>query len=292
MISCIITTFKREPDILKRAIDSIKKQTYKDIEIIVVNDAPEEKELAQRIEKFIKEYDSSIKYILHEKNMGACVARNTGISYSRGEYIAFLDDDDEWLIDKLEKQYNKIVSDKSSLVFSPYYSINQNGESEIVNYDLDNIPGRNSFEKLLCFNYIGSTSFPLLKKESVEKVGGFNKELKSSQDHELWLKITKENKISFVNEPLIKYYYSNMAITRSMENRIQGHEYIHKEFTKEYKNNNEVLHYRYIFLTNTYLGARNLKYGIKYWLKAIILNPFSKNNLFVFGKILKKFLKK
>lgn len=289
MISCIITTYKREPEILKRAIDSIKAQTYKDVEIIIVNDAPEEIELAKKIKAFIHEYDSEIKYIEHEKNMGACVARNTGISNSRGEYIAFLDDDDEWLSCKLEKQYNKIKSDNSSLVFSPYYSVDQYGTSKIINYDLDSIPGKNYFEKLLCFNYIGSTSFPLLRKSSVEEVGGFNLGLKSSQDHELWLKIAKKYEISYISEPLVKYYYSDSAITRSIDNRIQGHEYIHKEFESEYRNNSFILHYRYLFLTNTYFGAKNISQGMRYWGKAFILKPLSKDNLFVIKKILKKF---
>ena len=95
MISCVITTYKREPEVLKKAVDSILSQSYKDIEIIVVNDAPEDSELSNRLYKMLSEYDFPINYIVHESNKGACEARNTVIKNSNGEYIAFLDDDDE-----------------------------------------------------------------------------------------------------------------------------------------------------------------------------------------------------
>ena len=69
MISCVITTYKREPEVLKKAVDSILSQSYKDIEIIVVNDAPEDSELSNRLYKMLSEYDFPINYIVHESNV-------------------------------------------------------------------------------------------------------------------------------------------------------------------------------------------------------------------------------
>ena len=107
MVSVIITTYKREPETVERAAKSILEQTYKDIELIIVDDSPASFDKRIAVEKRVKELSSSIKYIKHETNMGACAARNTGIRSANGEYVAFLDDDDEWLPDKLEKQMKK-----------------------------------------------------------------------------------------------------------------------------------------------------------------------------------------
>ena len=149
MISCVITTYKREPEVLKKAVDSILSQSYKDIEIIVVNDAPEDSELSNRLYKMLSEYDFPINYIVHESNKGACEARNTGIKNSNGEYIAFLDDDDEWEKEKLEKQLKKILSDHSALVYCDYYYIDKNGKMNIRKSDKQNLPGGNDFDRLL-----------------------------------------------------------------------------------------------------------------------------------------------
>ena len=105
LVSVIITTYKRPTDILKRAIMSAIGQTYKNIEIIIVNDCPEQKELSKEIKKMISTiHDNRIKYIELDKNQGACIARNIGIKNSNGYYIALLDDDDEWVKEKIELQ--------------------------------------------------------------------------------------------------------------------------------------------------------------------------------------------
>ena len=288
MISCVITTYKREPEVLKKAVDSILSQSYKDIEIIVVNDAPEDSELSNRLYKMLSEYDFPINYVVHESNKGACEARNTGIKNSNGEYIAFLDDDDEWEKEKLEKQLKKILSDHSALVYCDYYYIDKNGKMNIRKSDKQNLPGSNDFERLLCCNFIGSTSFPLIKTSVLKSVVGFNKDLQSSQDHELWLRIAQKYEISYINEPLVKYYFTDIAITRSIDKKIQGFNYILNEFKNEYNNNPEILHYRYIFISNVFFGNHCLKLGLQYLKKAFIIKPLSVKNLSVIPKVLKK----
>ena len=100
-VSCIVTTYERPIEILKKAIMSIVKQTYYNFEILIVNDSPKNIELSNKIKYLVKqikdEYCIEITYLSYEKNMGANYARNYGIKFSSGEYIAFLDDDDEWL---------------------------------------------------------------------------------------------------------------------------------------------------------------------------------------------------
>ena len=98
-VSVIIPTHNRG-EMLRRAIDSVLSQTYKDFELIIVSDGS-----ADETDKVIVSYtDPRIRFLKHDKSRGASAARNTGIRASIGQYIAFLDDDDEWTLDKLEVQ--------------------------------------------------------------------------------------------------------------------------------------------------------------------------------------------
>ncbi len=122
MVSVIITTYKREPEMVLRAIDSVLVQTFHDIEIIVVDDSPADfparKDVRAAVEMRQNENARiSIRYIAHSKNKGACVARNTGLEAATGEYIAYLDDDDEWLPEKIEKQMQVMQKSNAGLVY-------------------------------------------------------------------------------------------------------------------------------------------------------------------------------
>ena len=108
-VSVIIPTYNR-PQSLSRAIKSVLVQTHKNYEILVINDSDDEKPVLEVIENF---NDNRIKYFNNERVKGGNGARNTGIIKSKGEYIAFLDDDDEWLPDKIKNQI-KYLTDKKS----------------------------------------------------------------------------------------------------------------------------------------------------------------------------------
>lgn len=174
MISCIITTYKREPETVKRAINSIQRQTYQDIEIIVVNDAPEQEELVSKIGSMISDMnDSRIKYIVHEKNSGACVARNTGANVSDGEYLAFLDDDDEWLPEKLMTQLKLMKSPAVGLVTCDNFIVNEKG-SKVLHKNKWPKHFSSELEDMLVGNFIGGVSFPLLRKKTFVEAGMFD----------------------------------------------------------------------------------------------------------------------
>ena len=138
MVSAIVTTYKREPSMVLRAINSILAQTYNDMEIIVVDDSPKDYPYREEVKRVVTsrlEDFPQVKslYICHEHNMGACVARNTGLNAASGEYIAYLDDDDEWLPKKIEKQVKKIEQSDAVLVYCGSYCKNASkGTCEIV----------------------------------------------------------------------------------------------------------------------------------------------------------------
>ena len=98
LVTVVITTYKRPPEIVNRAIQSVLMQTYPHIELIVVDDSPADYELREETARLVTGIGGNTRYIQHEKNLGACAARNTGLKHANGVYIAFLDDDDEWLL--------------------------------------------------------------------------------------------------------------------------------------------------------------------------------------------------
>lgn len=205
LVSCIITTYKRPKEIVKRAAKSVLNQTYKNIELIIVDDSPDTFANRNEVLDMAEALGERVTYIRHEKNQGACAARNTGVKNAKGEYVAFLDDDDEWHCEKIEKQMNILKeSQEIALVYCGRYTCNQTtGESSIqkVKYYRGNV-----FERLFKNNFIGSTSFPLIRKSVLNELGGFDVNMKAAQDFELWLRIAQKYKVDYVDEPLVRYY--------------------------------------------------------------------------------------
>ena len=108
LVSSIIPTYKRT-DTLKRAIDSVLNQTYSNIEIIVVDDNVNFPEVRKKVVEIIESYNkNNISLVKNIRNLGGGLSRNEGIKIAKGEYIGFLDDDDEFFNTKIEKQYNLI----------------------------------------------------------------------------------------------------------------------------------------------------------------------------------------
>lgn len=287
MISCIISTYNRPISILKRALDSILSQTIKDIEVIIVNDAPENIKLSNEIRDFLNDYkDIKLKYIEHERNMGACAARNTGIKNAEGEFLAFLDDDDEWMENKLEVMVKYFNDPSIGLVYCNHKRINEiNGENRIIKPEIHE---EDAFRTLLVKNFIGSTSFPLLRSSVVKNVGMFDEKLKSSQDVDLWIRIAEHSNIKYVDECLNIYYVSEKSITSNMKNKIEGYEYQLKKYANIYQEDKQLLNHKLNVIAWTFLFCKNIRKFLHYYIFAIKIAPFSKYNLLVFNKIINK----
>lgn len=231
MVSVIITTYKRKTDILKRAIDTVYSQTYKNIEIIVVNDYPP---YGDMIAKFLENYPQ-IKYLGHTENKGACKSRNDGISIAKGDYIAFLDDDDEWQTSKIEHQVEAIIRENVDLVYcSGVYNM---PDGTTKRMDFIKATGKNPIEDLLLNNCVGGCSFPLITKSILTQVGGFNEKMPSSQDYDLWVRICQRGKLFYLDEKLVRYNLQEDSITANYLKRKDGYYlmlYNHNDLYKKY----------------------------------------------------------
>lgn len=289
--SVIITTYKRPFSTLSRAIESVLKQTNTDFELIIVDDNPPDERLRQEIEDNIRKLnDSRIRYIQHEENRGACAARNTGIENSIGEYIAFLDDDDEWLPRKLSLQLEKFKDEYVGLVYCDSYSIIINNNDVTKNIRQYRKRGW-VYDKLIERNFVGSTSFVMLKKEALDRCGDFNINMKSAQDYELWLRISKEYKIDYVASPLVNYYvHEGERISTNPSNKIQGLEQIIKLNMDFLQQNRKIYGKRKSVIIPYYYQKYGYKYAVKKCIESFITYPFNKHLFRLMIKIsMKKF---
>ena len=208
-ISVIIPTFNRL-DLLKRAIDSVLNQSIKPYDIIVVDDGSidDTSEMIQHKYKSIN--------LIQQKNSGVSAARNNGIKNAQGDWIALLDSDDEWEKNKLEEQVNNLTD-------NPKYEFCHTNEIWIRNGIRVNQKKRHKkyggfiFDKCLDICRISPSSV-LFNKNILNHVGWFDDKLPVCEDYDLWLRITAEYEILFIDKPLIvKYGGHNDQLSNSVE---------------------------------------------------------------------------
>ena len=272
-ISVIIPTYNRK-SFLKRSVDSVLKQTLKPHEIIIVDDGS-----SDGTSSMIKESYPAIN-LIRQENKGVSAARNIGIRSSSGDWVCFLDSDDEW-------KKNKLKSQQLAITQNPNYVFCHSNEEWIRNGKKINQKkkhkkhGGDIFKKCLDMCRISPSSVMIYKKV-FDDIGFFNEKLIVCEDYELWLRICAHYKVLFVDEPLIiKYGGHEGQLSNSFESieffRIKALEYLLS--TKMKDENKKEAAKMLIFKLNIYLNGlkkRNktsdiIKYDkkIKLWNKVM-----------------------
>lgn len=206
IISVIIPAYNSEKTI-QETIESVIKQTFDDWELIVINDGSQDRtvELVSQIK------DPRIKLFSYP-NAGAPASRNRGFNNSVGQFIAFLDADDLWTPDKLESQLNALQLHPDAAVaysWTDYIDDSGNflkqGGRIIFNGDV--------YPKLLVRNFLENGSNPLIKREAINDIGGFDESLKGGQDWELYLRLGEKYHFVTVEKRQILYRFSTNSIS-------------------------------------------------------------------------------
>ncbi len=274
-VSVVITTYKRSAKLLKNAIDAAVKQTYLDTEIVVVDDN-NNRELSNEIQACLSEYAGRVEYLGYEGNHGACYARNFGADATKGKYIAFLDDDDIWYPNKLEKQVECLKSGCYSMVGCNSYHVVVDSEWKELKRVLD-IRTRNneiSMEELLNKNVVGGCSFPLITREAFYNAGKFTVGMPASQDYDLWIRIRKIGKICHVQEPLLDYYiHQEACITHDPTKKIESYHYLIQKYSSLAENENAFRANKYYDLSDVCFISMDFKNGWKYLKKGYAEKP-------------------
>ncbi|MFX0139444.1 MAG: glycosyltransferase family 2 protein [Candidatus Hodarchaeota archaeon] len=275
-LSIIIPCYN-DGDIISRAIQSILKQTYQNFEITVVNDGSTDQ--TEKIVRKFQDMDGRIKYLKHEINRGLSATRNTGIKNAKGDYIAFLDADDEWLPNKLQKQLELFQnSNNKKLGFVSTGTIFVRGKNR-KSYWLP--PKRGYiFTELLKGNIIlGGGSSCLIKKVVFDECGLFDEsdQMYSQQDYEMWLRIAQKYEFNIVEEYLTKCYDSKginyNVVYIDPAKGVASSLYILKKYKNIFKKHPNAYSSKLKFLGIQYILARLAKKARRCLLESIKFNP-------------------
>lgn len=200
LVSVIIPTHNRA-EMLRRAVTSVQRQDYRKLEIIIVADncTDDTRDVVASFDDF------RIIYLPIVKSVGGAQARNFGLDVAKGEYIAFLDDDDEWYEHKLSSQVHLLDASPGAAMVSCNFNLYDGETDKPLAF-----PQVVTLNDLLYENACGSFSFCMTKRQFVQDLK-INADLKSHQDWDLWIKIlqTTEMTCCVVQEPLVRYYHNH-----------------------------------------------------------------------------------
>jgi len=197
-ISVIIPSYNSEKTI-KKTIESVLNQSFSDLELIVINDGSKDSTL-EIISNF---QDSRIKIFSFE-NSGGNISRNRGLKYAGGKFVSFLDADDIWTADKLASQLQALQENLGAKVaYSWTDSIDENGK--ILLSGMHITVNGDVYEKLLVSNFLENGSNPLILREAIIELGGFDESLNAAQDWDMWLRLA--SKFDFVCVPCVQILY-------------------------------------------------------------------------------------
>ena len=269
-VSVIIPTRNRAA-FLQAAIQSVLNQTFQDFEIIVVDDASEDHTSAV-IRSFT---EPRIRYLRHESSRGQGATRNAGLHQALGEYVALLDDDDEWMPQKLEKQVALLDGSPSKvgMVYTGICRI-QVYSKRVINRLVPDKRG-SLFEEICKRNFIGGCSSVMLRRACLEKIGWFDERLASAADYDMWLRISKEFDIEYIREPLVLYTVHPNRISTNYESKVRGLEAVLHKHGRYLALDSKNYSRRYFVLGMNYCLNGNAKEGRGALLKAIRLYPFA-----------------
>lgn len=284
IISVIVTTYGRT-DTLARAIRSVLNQTYQNLEIIVVDDNTN-KEYSNQVSNIILGLSDKRLHLIHnEKNLGGALSRNVGIQNASSKYIAFLDDDDEYLPEKVEKQYNLFCKKNDpllGLVYCYTESLESNGKTKIYQHDMT---GNCLYESML--DNIAATSQWMCNKKALIDVGMFDN-VPCKQDSNVILKLMlKGYHLDRVPE-ILSIYHNEIKVNRISANtsnhikRIIGEEAL-RELCRTgypYLNKDQIDEVEYSFATRLlehYYYIDKTKFNSS--MQIILKHPFRRKTL-------------
>ena len=224
LISVIVPYFKKKK-FIKKTINSILSQTYKNLEIIIVYDDVNRTDL--EFINNIRETDDRIKLIINKKTLGAGRSRNIGIKKAKGKYIAFLDADDLWKKNKIKLQLNYMIKNNLEISHTDYEILSINKQKKKI------IKAKTfkDYKKLLISCDIGLSTV-MMNRDLISRTCKFPK-LKTKEDFVLWLLILKRNiKIGGLNKNLTKWRKLDISLSSSIFQRLKDGFTLYNDYMK------------------------------------------------------------
>lgn len=207
---------------ISESIESVLSQTYQNWELIITDDNSSDSTV-DIIGKYL-EQDCRIKLLQSNKNCGAGTARNTSIKEARGKFIAFLDSDDLWLPQKLEKQIGFMINNNFSFTYSYYQKFSKSNKGSIIKSNR-----KTNYEDLICSNVIGCLT-AIYDAEILGKM--YMPSIRKRQDMALWLEILKITKTAYCIEESLALYRTDTGMTKNKLNVIKSQWYLYRHILK------------------------------------------------------------
>lgn len=225
-VSVVIPTYNRET-VLPRALDSVLAQTYGDFEVIVVDDGSRDG-TAGVMAEYVRR-DGRVRYCRQSQNAGVSAARNRGIREAKGEFVAFLDSDDEWAPTKLERQIERFreANSEVGLVYCGVETVYGDGGGWTF------VPEHRGdvYRDLLLKNVIHTGSGAMVRRSVTQAVGYFNEEIPAIEDYEYWLRISRHYQFDYVQEALVRYHDTRTTDRKSLnlDDNLEAREWFFRE---------------------------------------------------------------
>ncbi len=271
-VSVIIPTYG-DPVFLEKAIISVQSQTMKNWDLYVIDDNNPDSDARMKTESLVKRFlsDDRIHYIKHSHNMNGAVARNTGIHNSQGEYIAFLDADDEYIPNRLEKCCNELNSLDSK--FAGVYTgceMRKNGKPFKIITEIKT--GNFLVECLACKFMFCTGSNLFVRRSVVEELQGFDELFLRHQDYEFLVRLFERYDLKAISEPLVIKNNENVNVPN-----VYKMSEIKKQYLEKYsslirelpeKQRKYIYHSNYVALAECAMRIRDYKTAQYYYSEA------------------------
>ena len=254
LVSVVIPTRNRRAR-LACAIESVRQQTWPNIEIIVIDDASSDD--TPLYLQGLQNTGMAIRVVRNELPQGGAGARNQGIDMARGTYVAFLDDDDIWLPNKLDLQITCLKQQPSASSVSCSFFVQQSSGGRTVTHLSPPADG----QQLLHTNHLGGASMCLARRQMLLDIGAFDASLRSCQDWDLWIKLNDRGPVLVCPEPLVCYMpHDEARITSNPYSTYAGRRRIFLRYRMRMSpatrrhHLSELLYCRKLLLGRTFLG--------------------------------------
>ncbi len=287
-VSVIIPTYNRV-EFLKLTLDSVVSQTYRPLEIIVVDDGSPNTETAELCARY-----ENIKYIRIENSGGPALPRNIGIDNATGQFVAFVDDDDIWLPNKIKEQVDVLEAHKEfDLVHCNCSVIDENGNltNDVVGKPRDASVKHGDVKLKMIGNWTLMMPTPLLRRSLIDEVGVFNTSIPPAlEDVEFWTRCSFYTKFYYIDKPLANYRIHISNISTSNKNYVDLPLYLKGVLKIQLlKNRITQKEYKKLLQNVSFSQAKNIKnYPLKTFLNLFKINPFWIINLRILKVILKR----
>ncbi|WP_281054586.1 glycosyltransferase family 2 protein [Thermodesulfobium narugense] len=276
-------TFNRK-DVVTRAINSVLKQTYSNIEFIIIDDFSEDG-TEDLIRNFITN-NKNIIYLKNKSNKGPSISRNIGVEVAKGDFITFIDDDIEYLPQKVEKTINLFMlsNEDDFVIYTNFYKIKNNEKKLFL--PLNVRKEGCIYKNLLKGNFVDTSGLTIPRTCLLKPL--FAENLRMLEDWELALKLSQKYKFKYINEPLYYYYDSPNSINKQTGiYSIQALSYITDSYGKDMTNKTlsqlyYILGKQYAWISNKALSKEYIilaikkhKLKIEYWIFLLMVIVFS-----------------